>query len=82
MAGALAARVTRDEAESSSFSQLSEDLKHNLSSMSNDERMEVARRGLEDKISELNAAIEDVRQQLGSNSNGRTAEYETSTQDS
>ena len=49
--------------------------------MSSDERMEVARRGLEDKISELNAAIEEVRQQLGS-SNGHVTDYETSTIDS
>ncbi|MEO0866926.1 MAG: gas vesicle protein [Cyanobacteria bacterium J06642_11] len=79
VAGALAAsRVTREE--SNGFGQLSEELKTNLAHMSNDERMEVARQGLEDKISELNAAIEDVRQQLGS-TNGRAAEYETSGRD-
>jgi hypothetical protein len=30
-----------------------------------DEEMEVARRGLEDKIAQLNSAIDDVRQRLG-----------------
>jgi gas vesicle protein len=31
-----------------------------------EQNMEVARRGLEDKIAQLNDAIDDVRQQLGS----------------
>ena len=31
-----------------------------------EESIEVARRGLEDKIAQLNLAIDDVRQQLGS----------------
>lgn len=30
-----------------------------------DEEMEIARRGLEDKIAQLNSAIDDVRQRLG-----------------
>lgn len=30
-----------------------------------EEEMEVARRGLEDKIAQLNSAIDDVRQRLG-----------------
>ncbi|MEM6254307.1 MAG: gas vesicle protein [Cyanobacteria bacterium P01_D01_bin.156] len=82
IAGALATnRVVSHTDSDSDFSQLSEELKQNLAHMSNDERMEIARRGLEDKISELNAAIEDVRQQLG-NTNGRAAEYEASAQDS
>lgn len=37
----------------------------------NDEEMEIARRGLEDKIAQLNMAIDDVRQRLGS-VNGHT----------
>ena len=83
VAGVLAAsRINRaDPEEGASFSQLSEDIRQNLADMSSDERMEVARRGLEDKISELNAAIEEVRQQLGS-SNGHVTDYETSTIDS
>lgn len=42
-----------------------------LSGLSTEERMEVARRGLEDKIAQLNEAIDDVRQQLGT-VNGRS----------
>ena len=36
-----------------------------------EERIEVARHSLEDKIAQLNLAIDDVRQQLGSVQNGR-----------
>ena len=83
VAGVLAAnRISRTEAEEpANFNQLSDDIRQNLADMSNDERMEIARRGLEDKISELNAAIEEVRQQLGS-TNGHMTDYETSTMDS
>ena len=83
VAGVLAANRIKhtDSEETVSFNQLSEDIRQNLADMSNDERMEVARRGLEDKISELNAAIEEVRQQLGS-TNGHLTDYETSTIDS
>lgn len=83
VAGVLAAnRVSRPkDDEGVNFSQLSEDIRQNLADMTNDERMEVARRGLEDKISELNTAIEEVRQQLGS-TNGHITDYETSTVDS
>ena len=83
VAGVLAAnRIKRaEEEENLSFNQLSEDIRQNLADMTNDERMEIARRGLEDKISELNAAIEEVRQQLGS-SNGHITDYETSNVDS
>jgi Na+/glutamate symporter len=35
------------------------------SQLNNDESMESARRSLEDKISQLNLAIDDVRDQLG-----------------
>jgi gas vesicle protein len=39
-----------------------------------EQTIEVARRGLEDKIAQLNDAIDDVRQQLGAvNGNGATA---------
>lgn len=40
---------------------------------STEQNMEVARRGLEDKIAQLNEAIDDVRQQLGA-VNGTGAE--------
>lgn len=81
VAGVLAVnRMSREDSEAS-LSQLSDEISQNLADMSNDERMEVARRGLEDKISELNAAIEEVRQQLGS-TNGHVTDYETSATDS
>ncbi|MEA5464099.1 gas vesicle protein [Leptothoe sp. PORK10 BA2] len=84
VAGVLAAsriNQTNSAKGTSSLSQLSEDIRQNLADMSSDERMEVARRGLEDKISELNAAIEEVREQLGT-TNGHFTDYETSTIDS
>ncbi|MBD1843980.1 hypothetical protein H6F89_11330 [Cyanobacteria bacterium FACHB-63] len=40
---------------------------------STEQNIELARRGLEDKIAQLNDAIDDVRQQLG-NVNGRAIE--------
>lgn len=39
---------------------------NNKISLNNDESMELARHGLEDKIAQLNLAIDEVRQQLGS----------------
>jgi gas vesicle protein len=43
-----------------------------------EQNMEVARRGLEDKIAQLNEAIDDVRQQLGTvNGNGESGEQST-----
>lgn len=81
VAGVLATnRISRNDSDDK-INQLSEDIKQNLSEMSSDDRMETARRGLEDKISELNVAIEEVRQQLGS-TNGHITDYETSTIDS
>lgn len=83
VAGVLAAnRINQTDSEDAvGFTQLSDDIRQNLNDMGSDERMEIARRGLEDKISELNAAIEEVRQQLGS-TNGHMIDYETSTMDS
>lgn len=44
-----------------------------------EERIEVARRSLEDKIAQLNTAIDDVRQQLGTvNGNAEKLERERS----
>lgn len=46
------------------------------------ENMETARLSLEDKIAQLNQAIDDVRQQLGSvNGNGGSDDYERSLPD-
>ena len=42
-----------------------------------DEEMEVARRGLEDKIAQLNSAIDDVRQRLGGTNGYAQASEET-----
>ncbi|MEM8718876.1 MAG: hypothetical protein AAGE84_06150 [Cyanobacteria bacterium P01_G01_bin.39] len=39
---------------------------NNKISLNNDESIELARHGLEDKIAQLNLAIDEVRQQLGS----------------
>lgn len=47
--------------------------KRQLKAPSTEQSIEVARRGLEDKIAQLNDAIDDVRQQLG-NVNGSTIE--------
>lgn len=68
--GALAAqRLTQEEDSHLDFGELSDELKRNLSNVTQEERMELARRGLEDKIAQLNSAIEDVRSQM---SNGHT----------
>ncbi len=45
--------------------------------LSDTESMETARRSLEDKIAQLNATIDEVRQQLG-NVNGASSSGETS----
>jgi hypothetical protein len=42
---------------------------------SSEESIEIARRSLEDKIAQLNSAIDDVREQLGS-VNGNASEQE------
>ncbi|NEP17760.1 MAG: gas vesicle protein [Leptolyngbya sp. SIO4C1] len=61
--GALTASRLRPLPEEEDFSR---DLKRDLANTTPEEQMELARRGLEDKIAQLNAAIEDVRDQLGS----------------
>ncbi len=55
------------------FTQLSEEERRQLENATPDERMEIARRGLEDKIAQLNTAIEDVRIQMGSVNHTRPA---------
>ncbi|PSN17039.1 hypothetical protein C7271_19805 [filamentous cyanobacterium CCP5] len=61
--GALAtARLKSGEGEDTS---LSNSDRFDSFSPGDEESMERARRGLEDKIAQLNSAIDDVRQQLG-----------------
>ena len=62
--GVLASNRLR-KAPTDDFSQLSEEERRQLENATTEERMEIARRGLEDKISQLNTAIEDVRVQMG-----------------
>ncbi|MDJ0707557.1 MAG: hypothetical protein QNJ46_30140 [Leptolyngbyaceae cyanobacterium MO_188.B28] len=61
-------RLNRESNESDSF-KLAQDEDQSQSGRTlqgmSEERMEIARRGLEDKIAQLNEAIDDVRQQLG-----------------
>ena len=70
--GVLASNRLRQGALDEDFSQLSEEERQRLENATTEERMEIARRGLEDKIAQLNTAIEDVRGQMGSVSNGQT----------
>ncbi|MBD1850192.1 hypothetical protein [Leptolyngbya sp. FACHB-711] len=69
--GALAAsRLNQESAGSEkSFSKLdkaeSKPTKRRQLKAPTEQNMEIARRGLEDKIAQLNDAIDDVRQQLG-----------------
>ncbi|MEO0455437.1 MAG: hypothetical protein AAF152_02480 [Cyanobacteria bacterium P01_A01_bin.114] len=67
--GALAAarlqQPSTDEEDDFGRLSVSDNLKRNLAEATTEEQMEIARRGLEDKIAQLNTAIEDVRQQLG-----------------
>ena len=72
----VTSRLNRESDESDSFklAQDEDQPGRTLQGMS-EERMEVARRGLEDKIAQLNEAIDDVRQQLGGvngHTNGET----------
>ncbi len=67
--GVLASNRLRSDADDD-FTQLSDQERRRLENASTEERMEFARRGLEDKISQLNTAIEDVRVQMGNVNNG------------
>ncbi|MEM9153254.1 MAG: gas vesicle protein [Cyanobacteria bacterium P01_F01_bin.3] len=72
--GVLASNRLRSEPEDE-FS-LSDEERRQLENATTEERMEIARRGLEDKISQLNMAIEDVRVQMGNVNNGHpVADY-------
>ena len=69
--GVLASNRLRRGVPDEDFGQLSEEERHRLEDATTEERMELARRGLEDKIAQLNTAIEDVRGQMGSVNNGQ-----------
>ncbi|MGD1897409.1 MAG: gas vesicle protein [Phormidesmis sp.] len=71
--GVLASNRLRSNEPDDDFSQLSEAERRQLENATTEERMEIARRGLEDKISQLNMAIEDVRVQMGNVNNGHPA---------
>lgn len=62
--GVLASNRLRAD-ETDTFAPMSEDNRRHFEAASNEEKMEIARRGLEDKISQLNMAIEDARLQMG-----------------
>ena len=69
--GVLASNRLRQD-EPDDF-QLSDEERRRLENATAEERMEIARRGLEDKISQLNMAIEDVRVQMSNVNNGYPA---------
>ena len=68
--GVLASNRLRSDEGNDDFAQLSEEERRRLENATTEERMEIARRGLEDKISQLNMAIEDVRVQMSTVNNG------------
>lgn len=82
--GALVAnqRDTEDEAEKSLLKAKRSEakaIKGKKRQLNSEESIEVARRSLEDKIAQLNTAIDDVRQQLGTvNGNTERVEIERS----
>lgn len=61
----VASRVLQETGKTNEQLEDAED-SENLQVNPTDEEMEVARRGLEEKIAQLNVAIDDVRQRLGS----------------
>lgn len=78
--GALVAgqRDTDDEAEQSLLKAKrleAKTIKGKKRQLNSEESIEVARRSLEDKIAQLNTAIDDVRQQLGT-VNGNTEQVD------
>ncbi len=79
--GVLASNRLRQGATHDDFSQLSEEERRQLENATTEERMEIARRGLEDKIAQLNTAIEDVRGQMGSVNNIRTTSFSSQLSD-
>ncbi|MEL6488764.1 MAG: gas vesicle protein [Cyanobacteria bacterium J06634_6] len=78
--GVLASNRLRNKDSEDDFIHLSDEERRQLENATTEERMEIARRGLEDKISQLNMAIEDVRVQMGNVNNGHPpTEYGLST---
>ena len=76
--GVLASNRLGQREEIDDFSQLSEEERRRLENATTEERMEIARRGLEDKIAQLNTAIEDVRVQMSNvnqQPNGFASDY-------
>lgn len=62
--GVLASnRLRKDDTDT--FAPMSESDRRRYENASAEEKMEIARRGVEDKISQLNMAIEDARVQMG-----------------
>lgn len=85
MIGALVAGqrdTDNDQADKSLLDSSLSELKANRrrkQQLKAEESIEVARRSLEDKIAQLNTAIDDVRQQLGTvNGNAETLDRERS----
>lgn len=76
----VASRITRDRAAEEGLSPPVVDGEKRSATLNpTEEEMETARRGLEDKIAQLNTAIDDVRQRLGSaNGHSETASGEPS----
>ncbi|NER81062.1 MAG: hypothetical protein F6K42_16135 [Leptolyngbya sp. SIO1D8] len=61
----VASRIAKDHSESDTM-RLDDSGEADAGQLSpSEEEMEIARRGLEDKIAQLNIAIDDVRQRLG-----------------
>ncbi|MEM9116744.1 MAG: hypothetical protein AAF827_20995 [Cyanobacteria bacterium P01_D01_bin.6] len=61
----VASRVLRDNSEEETFNLGSAQEGDGGAFSPSEEEMELARRGLEDKIAQLNSAIDDVRHRLG-----------------
>ncbi len=61
----VASRVRGGSSDSSDFRLRAPDEGEGGSFEASEEEMELARRGLEDKIAQLNSAIDDVRYRLG-----------------
>ena len=77
----IASRASQDRAETETETFRLDDSEGNPEQLNpSEEEMEIARRGLEDKIAQLNIAIDDVRQRLGS-VNGHTQTSETTERD-
>lgn len=69
----VASRLSSNEAENKTFKPLDDKERKRRLAAPTEESIEMARRGLEDKIAQLNDAIDDVRQQLSSvDGNGQT----------